>query len=1204
MSDKGIWNVVFGCDSQFMTAAWLRKLNESELRLITHFVEVSIRFVEPKQRLNEFKNVSSSVYFALVHLLSCQFWRCRRSAFKLVSDLHKVYDELSHWLLIGWYEQLSEFVMPNDDSLQFLWASALMASVAVPNLKENDLALLFHLLHHRAISGESLAKSKCSLWKHALKQVKRDCDLTIHSLDGICRHLLGSNGILNANQLLSEAAFSGLATLIQTNPKCKVVLESELCQSLSEHAIKKLTDEQIGIYKTPEGQLFRKPESMDESNSSLSSSGGSGSSGEKRSKEQKKLYKASDEKWEQEIRKKMEEKHGKRKLTKEEELTLEQLSFEAQVRSEVSNIHKNCQRLLQAIETIFKASAHTSRHMIPSLFPLLMPFLRIETIALRVSNTIEVVCLSVDKLPKLLCMHVAYVIGLLYGNAIISHQLQLSKISEIHLRLLQLLVEPSSHTLPAPTFIVILPIVEHAIFHPTVYVAQDTSLSIIEKHLIKDPIYPFAQMSRALIHLLGTAPTLAMRAEKALVCLSEGFSAEHTVELLEGVISPFINVRCACLISLMKISEVFQEANELPNLLHSRVWFAKHDIDETNCQLAQELYEDLEPIQYDQVTQLFDLLSNEDPSIRLIAGSALAGAVKALNENENKPKIDGEPDIDTYLIKILANLFRLYQENLPAPPETDARGKVISVEDNFWRLRAGVAVALASMASVVNINDLSTLFNFLITKGPLNDYNEEVRRLMVSAGIEIVNVHGRENISLLLPIFEENLTKFNKSLKTNSSIVEGIIIFMGTLACFLEPASEKLLGIVRRLVAVKAPSDKVHRLVSERLTPLARLLGSEANQVIENLLNRLRDSSSVNDRRSAAFSLAGLVKGFGLKSFKQLNLIQKLKDLVSAKAANARVGALNAFECLSLRLGRLFEPYVMGILAQLLKAFGDTKSVREAAEAAAKAIMGQLSGHGVKLVLPYLLNSLKDTSNWRTVVAAIELLGSMAFCNPRQLSTCLPQIVAPINSLVNDSNENIQQSARESLSNVASVIRNPEIQAHVTLILNAMYDPKNLTKDALEALISTNYLHVIDAPSLALVVPILDRGLKDRSTSNKKLAAQIVGNMVNLTDHEVLEPYLNLLIPDLLLTLADSNPETRSIAAVALGNISKELGEARMPNLISTLIETMKSDAGTVQRSGAAQGLSQVMNGLSDDRFEQVFVTVVKNLEKKIICSS
>ena len=48
---------------------------------------------------------------------------------------------------------------------------------------------------------------------------------------------------------------------------------------------------------------------------------------------------------------------------------------------------------------------------------------------------------------------------------------------------------------------------------------------------------------------------------------------------------------------------------------------------------------------------------------------------------------------------------------------------------------------------------------------------------------------------------------------------------------------------------------------------------------------------------------------------------------------------------------------------------------------------------------------------------------------------------------------------------------------------------------ALEGLIETEFLHAIDAPSLALIVPILHRGLRDRGAATKRYGALIAGNI-------------------------------------------------------------------------------------------------------------
>ena len=112
-----------------------------------------------------------------------------------------------------------------------------------------------------------------------------------------------------------------------------------------------------------------------------------------------------------------------------------------------------------------------------------------------------------------------------------------------------------------------------------------------------------------------------------------------------------------------------------------------------------------------------------------------------------------------------------------------------------------------------------------------------------------------------------------------------------------------------------------------------------------------------------------------------------------AKSERAREGALFACEALCTGLGFLIEPFVTRILPLLLRATGDgSADVPEASRTASKAAMRVLTGYGVKLIMPSLLNAISDPA-WRTKVAAIRMLGNMAFCASKQLAGCLPQVV-------------------------------------------------------------------------------------------------------------------------------------------------------------------------------------------------------------------
>ena len=113
----------------------------------------------------------------------------------------------------------------------------------------------------------------------------------------------------------------------------------------------------------------------------------------------------------------------------------------------------------------------------------------------------------------------------------------------------------------------------------------------------------------------------------------------------------------------------------------------------------------------------------------------------------------------------------------------------------------------------------------------------------------------------------------------------------------------------------------------------------------------------------------------------------------------------------------------------------------------------------------------------------------------------------------------------QALKQIGSVIKNPEIQVLVPVLLEALADPSNKAQGCLQALLNTEFVHVIDPPSLALIMPTLKRTLEIRSTDTKKMAAQIIGNMYSLTDKKDLAPYLPDVLPGLKQSLVDPVPE-------------------------------------------------------------------------------
>ncbi len=322
----------------------------------------------------------------------------------------------------------------------------------------------------------------------------------------------------------------------------------------------------------------------------------------------------------------------------------------------------------------------------------------------------------------------------------------------------------------------------------------------------------------------------------------------------------------------------------------------------------------------------------------------------------------------------------------------------------------------------------------------------------------------------------------------------------------------------------------------------------------------------------------------------------RLREAVADKKNyEPRQGAVFAFETLTSTLGRVFEPYIYSIIPVLLTVFGDGNvDVREAVADAAKVIMSKISGHCVKSILPLLLSGLEE-KQWRVKKGSIELLGAMAYCAPKQLSLSLPTIIPELTGVLTDSHAQVRTAANTSLKTFGEVLENPEIKRMQPILLKALADPTSRTSAALTALLGTSFEHYLDSPSLALVIPILDRGLKERSSEMKRKSVQIVGNLSSLTESRDFIPYLEQLMPLVQVVLADPVPEARATAAKALGTLVERLGEDNFPSLISKLLQTLRSDTSGVDRQGAAQGLSEVLAGLGMARMEGLLPDIIAN---------
>ena len=655
-------------------------------------------------------------------------------------------------------------------------------------------------------------------------------------------------------------------------------------------------------------------------------------------------------------------------------------------------------------------------------------------------------------------------------------------------------------------------------------------------------------------------------------------SPEEVKALLQGAIVSERSVRATVL-------QAIDEELELTDFdFLEEIWLACHDDVDENAELAHTIWAANKfRIKDDSAASLLAYAGSSDEQLRRSAASAVAAAVEL-----NCSSFDG----------VNSKLRSIYYEKnklLAVPSDPYGRQKKQNLDDN-WEARSGVALTYKEMSSIFPAADLVPFIRFLIDEGPLRDQSAVVRQQMIDSAKAVIAASGHSRVEELMQTFEGSLEECKGDIRSQDLVKEAIIILFGALARHLKAGDHRLPKVLRRLhEALDTPSEAIQYAVAECLPPLVRTSTEPLSGYIEETLQKLLESKSYAARRGAAYGLAGMVLGKGISTLKEHRIMSKLQTAIEDKKnSRHRQGALLAYELLTLFLGRMFEPYTIKIVPQLLASFGDSDNdVRDSCLDAAKTCFSRLSSYGVKQILPPLLDGLDDPQ-WRSKKGACDLLGAMAYLDPEQLAQSLPDIIPPLTNVLNDSHKEVRAAAKRSLQRFGDVISNPEMRGVVGVLLKAISDPIKYTDDALDALIKISFVHYLDAPSLALVVRIVERGLGDRSATKRK-SAQIIGSLAHLTERKDLIVHLRGLVGGLRVAIHDPVPTTRATASKALGSLIERLGEESLPDLIPSLMATLKSETGAGDRLGSAQALSEVLAGLGTSRLEETLPTILQN---------
>lgn len=315
------------------------------------------------------------------------------------------------------------------------------------------------------------------------------------------------------------------------------------------------------------------------------------------------------------------------------------------------------------------------------------------------------------------------------------------------------------------------------------------------------------------------------------------------------------------------------------------------------------------------------------------------------------------------------------------------------------------------------------------------------------------------------------------------------------------------------------------------------------------------------------------------------NYLPRILTLIKKQLSNKKDASAREHACVAIShicgkdLAAGIEPYVVSLLPTLLSALGDKMTaVKNAAEHAVLKVVSAINPNAVKAVLPALTQSILSAPKWPEKMAALKAVDLLVQLAPSQTASRLPELVPTVSGAMWDTKPEVKKAARATMERLCSLISNNDINRFIPQLIACIAKPENVP-ETVHLLGATVFVENVYAPTLSIMVPLLERGLADRDTTIKRKAAVIIDNMCKLVeDPQIVAPFLSKLMPGLEKNFDNmADPEARGKTRQALDTLIRvgnvvggkipEITTAGDPAVIVKAVETIVTAAGLNEKA-------------------------------------
>ncbi|KAF2722990.1 ABC transporter domain-containing protein [Polychaeton citri CBS 116435] len=330
------------------------------------------------------------------------------------------------------------------------------------------------------------------------------------------------------------------------------------------------------------------------------------------------------------------------------------------------------------------------------------------------------------------------------------------------------------------------------------------------------------------------------------------------------------------------------------------------------------------------------------------------------------------------------------------------------------------------------------------------------------------------------------------------------------------------------------------------MAPSADVKSENAQSIkaLEELLSKLSVSKTADEARGFSQEIATFINGNIEEQNAPTQAIESLKKmLTNKKDAGAREKACQTIAAIAKHsdISPAVEPYLVSLMPQILAAVGDKMvPVKVAAQDAALAVTKSLNANAVKIIIPYYIDSIRNAQKFPEKMTDLECIEALAESSPAQTAYRVPDLIPVVSEAMWDTKKEVKAKAYGTMEKICQLIVNKDIDRFIPELIKCIAKPENVA-ETVHLLGATTFVTDVHEPTLAIMVPLLERGLNERETAIKRKAAVIVDNMCKLVeDPNIVAAFLPKLMPRLQHNYDNlADPEAREKTKQGLDTLTR-----------------------------------------------------------------